>query len=117
MVKVKELLREQVQAYDEWAAEFDCGVKRAAVMLGPRTITQPFVESEVPPLSECIYPSQYTGLPTAKRLYEVLQDKPQRPLAPLFSNLVSRIAPYMTFFSSWVCAGPTCFEPIGNLLI
>jgi len=96
VVKAKELLRKYVEAYDEWAAEIDRGVKWAAVMLGPMTITQPIEESKVSPLSERINPCCYDGIPTAKELYETLQDKPQLPLDQSFSNLVSRIAPYMS---------------------
>ena len=97
VVKVKELLRKHVEDYDEWAAEIDRAAKWCAVMLGPMTFTQGFVECEVPPLAESIDPKRYEKIPTAKELYEILQDKPQLPLDPSFSNLVSRIAPYMTF--------------------
>lgn len=97
VVKAKELLRKHVEAYDDWAAEIDRSVKLAAVLLGPMSsIQQPIEETEVPPLSECIDPSRYEGIPTAKELYQILQDKPQLPLDQSFSNLVSRIAPYMT---------------------
>ncbi|KAL7544123.1 hypothetical protein ACHAXR_013527, partial [Thalassiosira sp. AJA248-18] len=96
VIKAKELLRKHVEAYDEWAAEIDRGVKWTAVMLGPMSIQQPIEEMEVPPLSECINPNRYDGIPTAKELYQTLQDKPQLPLDQSFSNLVSRIAPYMT---------------------
>ena len=96
VVKTKELLRKHVEAYDEWAAEIDRGVKWTAVALGPMSIQQPIEETEIPPLSECLDPSRYDGIPTAKELYQTLQDKPQLPLDQAFSNLVSRIAPYMT---------------------
>ena len=78
VVKAKELLRKHVEAYDEWAAEIDRSVKWAAVFLGPMSsIQQPIEETEAPPLSECIDPSLYEGIPTAKELYQILQDKPQ----------------------------------------
>ena len=97
VIKAKELLRKHVEAYDEWAAELDRAVKWAAVLLGPMSsIQQPIEETETPPLSECIDPARFDGIPTAKELYQILQDKPQLPLAQSFSNLVSRIAPYMT---------------------
>ena len=87
----------QQEAYDEWAAEIDRSVKWAAVLLGPMSsIQQPIEETEAPPLSECIDPSLYEGIPTAKELYQILQDQPQLPLDQSFSNLVSRIASYMT---------------------
>ena len=97
IVKVKELIRKHVDAYDDWAAEIDRGVKWAGMMLGPMTVPSPFVETEVPPLTECIDNRRYDGIPTAKSLYDTLHDKPKLPLDPAFSNLVSRIAPYMTF--------------------
>mmetsp|Transcript_25806 Transcript_25806/g.55526 ORF Transcript_25806/g.55526 Transcript_25806/m.55526 type:complete len:2059 (-) Transcript_25806:9-6185(-) len=96
VIKAKELLRKHVEAYDEWAAEIDRGVKWTAVMLGPMSVQQPIEETEVPPLSECIDSNRYDGIPTAKELYEILQDKPQLPLDQSFSSLVSRIAPYLT---------------------
>jgi len=96
VVRVKELLRKHVENYDEWAAEFDRAAKWAAVMLGPMTFNQGFVECEVPPSAESNQ-EIYVGIPTAKDIYDVLRDKPQLPLDPSFSNLISRIAPYMTF--------------------
>jgi hypothetical protein len=97
VIKAKEILRKHVEAYDDWAAEIDRSVKWAAVLLGPMSsVQQPIEEMEVPPLSECLDPSRYEGIPTAKELYQTLQDKPQLPLDQSFSNLVSRIAPYMT---------------------
>ena len=97
VIKAKELLRKHVEAYDEWAAEIDRGVKWAALMLNAQSVIQPIEETEVPPLSECLpNPHRYDGIPTAKELYQTLQDKPQLPLDRSFSNLVSRIAPYMT---------------------
>lgn len=97
IVGVKELLRKHVEAYDEWAAEIDRGVKWAAAALGPMPVTQPFVETEAPPLCETIPEHVYHGVPTAKLLYDTLQDKPQLPLDLKFSKLVGRIAPYLTF--------------------
>ena len=96
VIKAKELLRRHVEAYDEWAAEIDRGVKWAAVMLGPMSIQQPIEETEAPPLCESIDTSRYDGIPTAKELYETLQGTPLLPLDKSFSNLVSRIAPYLT---------------------
>ena len=96
VIRTKALLRKHVEAYDEWAAEIDRAVKWTAVALGPMSIQQPIEETEVPPLSECLDSTRYDGIPTAKELYQTLQDKPQLPLDQSFSNLVSRIAPYMT---------------------
>ncbi|KAL9191484.1 LOW QUALITY PROTEIN: hypothetical protein ACHAXT_001190 [Thalassiosira profunda] len=96
VIKAKELLRKHVEEYDEWAAEIDRGVKWAAAALGPMAVQQPIEETEAPPLSEYVDESRYDGIPTAKELYRTLQEKPLLPLDPAFSNLVSRIAPYMT---------------------
>jgi hypothetical protein len=73
VIKAKELLRKHVEAYDDWAAEIDRSVKWAAVMLGPaNSINQPIEDMEVIPLSECIDPKRYEGIPTAKELYQTL---------------------------------------------
>lgn len=97
IVGVKELLRKHLEAYDEWAGEIDRGVKWAAAALGPMPVTQPFVETEAPPLCETIPEHVYQGVPTAKFLYDMLHDKPQLPLDFKFSQLVGRVAPYLTF--------------------
>ena len=97
IVGVKELLRKHVEAYDEWAAEIDRGVKWAAAALGPMPTEQPFVEADVPPLCETIPEHIYHGVPSAKLLYNILQDKPSLPLDIKFSSLVGRIAPYLSF--------------------
>jgi hypothetical protein len=97
IVGVKELLRKHVDAYDEWAAEIDRGVKWAAAALGPMPTAQPFVETDAPPLCETIPEHVYHGVPTAKMLYDLLQDKPNLPLDLKFSKLVGRIAPYLTY--------------------
>lgn len=97
IVGVKELLRKHVDAYDEWAAEIDRGVKWAAAALGPMPTAQPFVETDALPLCETIPDHVYHGVPTAKLLYDTLQDKPNLPLDITTSKLVGRIAPYLTF--------------------
>lgn len=97
IVGVKELLRKHVEAYDEWSSEIDRGVKWAAMALGPMQPSQPFVETDAPPLCDIIPNHVYHGVPTAKMLYEVIQDKPNLPLDVKFSKLVGRIAPYLTY--------------------
>ena len=97
IVGVKELLRKHVEAYDEWAAEIDRGIKWLGAALGPMPTEQPFVETDAPPLCETIPEHVYHGVPTAKTLYDVLQDKISLPLDINTSNLVGRIAPYLTF--------------------
>ena len=97
VVGVKELLRKHVEAYDEWSSEIDRAVKWAAMALGPMQPTQPFVETDAPPLCEIIPDHVYHGVPTAKTLYEMIHDKPNLPLDVKFSKLVGRIAPYLTY--------------------
>lgn len=98
IVMVKELLREHVEDYDDWAPELDRAVRWAAVAFGPMTNLQPTVEEVVVPLAELPqYKSQFHDIPSASELYERLLDKPQLPLDPEFSNLVSRVAPYLSF--------------------
>ena len=96
VLRAKDLLRKHIEAYDEWAAELDRAVKWAALMLGGVSIQQPIEAFETPPLCECLDESVYEGIPTAKQLYQIIQDKPKLPLDKSFSSLVSRLSPYMT---------------------
>jgi hypothetical protein len=98
VVKVKDLLREHIELYDEWAPEIDRVVRWAAVGLGPISVAQPYVEDQVTPLAELLHNAvRFEDIPSASQLYETLLDKPQLPLDPGFSNLVSRVAPYLSF--------------------
>ena len=84
---LKDLLRKNIDAYEEWAPEIDRAVRWTAVMLGPMAGTQSYVESNVPPLSELPeYASRFQGIPSAKQLYETLDDKRSLPLGR--NNLV-----------------------------
>ena len=96
VLRAKDLLRKHIEAYDEWAAELDRAVKWAALMLGGVSIQQPIEAFETPPLCECLDESVYEGIPTARQLYQIIQDKPKLPLDKSFSSLVSRLSPYMT---------------------
>jgi hypothetical protein len=96
-VKVKDLLRQHLEQYDVWAPEIDRGVRWAALMLGAMPARAPLVEASVPPLAELPqYSSRLRGIPSAKELYDKIHDKPQLPLDPNFSNLVSYVAPYLS---------------------
>ena len=98
IVEVKELLRENLDNYEDWAPELDRAVRWAAVFFGPMSGIQPFVEENVAPLEQLPhYESILRDIPTAQQLYETLLDKRQLPLEPSFSSLVSRVAPYLTF--------------------
>jgi hypothetical protein len=97
-VKLKELLRLHMEAYDEWAPEIDRAVRWAVVLMGPMAADQPYVEAEVIPLAELPHhAAKFQEIPSASELYDNLLDKPQLPLDPGFSNLVSRVAPYLSF--------------------
>ena len=49
---MKELLRENLNAYDKWAPEIDRAVRWLAVLLGPMPCSQPYVENQILPLSQ-----------------------------------------------------------------
>lgn len=98
VVEVKDLLRQHVEAYDDWAPELDRVVRWAALMFGSMAVNPPYVEPEVAPLCDIkSHLARFHGIPSAKDLYEQIRDKPQLPLDPHFSSLVSRIAPYLSF--------------------
>lgn len=98
IVKLKELLRQNLDMYDEWAPEIDRVTRWAAICFGPMPVAQPYVEDQVTPLAELPhYAIKFESTPSASQLYETLLDKPQLPLDPVFSNLVSRVAPYLSF--------------------
>ena len=97
VVKVKELLRKHVEAYDDWAPEIDRVVRWAAIMLGPIVPPQNVVEGEVPPLAELPqYAARFHSIPSARMLYSRIHDKLQLPLEHSFSNLVSSVSPYLS---------------------
>lgn len=97
VVKVKDLLRDTVAAYDDWAPEIDRVVRWLDVMFGPAAANPPYVENEVPPLCEVTtYAASFREIPSARQLYEQIHDKPNLPLDPNFSSLVSRVAPYLS---------------------
>lgn len=98
VVKMKDLLRQHLEHYDDWAPEIDRAVRWAAVAFGPAAVAQSYVEDQVTPLAELLHNAvKFENIPSASNLYETLLDKPQLPLDPGFSNLVSRVAPYLSF--------------------
>jgi len=98
VVKVKDLLRLHVEAYDDWAPELDRAVRWAALMFSAPSVSPPYIENECYPLCELRHHrSRFCNIPSAKELYEQIHDKPHVPLDPRFSNLVSQIAPYLSF--------------------
>ena len=98
VIKVKELLHQNVKAYEEWAPEIDRVIRIASVLLGPISCELPAVENHVIPLSEIPeHSAKFVGIPSAKLLYANLHEQQHLPLDPSFSNLLGRLAPYMTF--------------------
>jgi hypothetical protein len=98
VVKVKELLRQHCEFYDEWASEIDRAVRWVEMLFNPILVPQPYVENQVTPLAELPhYASRFRTIPSAAQLYEQINDRPRLPLDPKFSNLVSRVAPYLSF--------------------
>jgi len=98
VVKVKDLIHQHVDQYDEWAPEIDRAVRWMSVAVGSMPPTEPYVQEHVLPLSNLPqYRSTLEGIPSAKELYELLSQQSHLPLDTSFSNLVSRVAPYLTF--------------------
>jgi hypothetical protein len=98
VVKVKDLLRQHCNFYDNWAPEIDRGVRWLETMFSPMSVPEPYVENQVTPLSELeIYASRFRDIPSAKQLYEQINDRAHLPLDREFSNMINRLAPYLTF--------------------
>mmetsp|Transcript_36708 Transcript_36708/g.88723 ORF Transcript_36708/g.88723 Transcript_36708/m.88723 type:complete len:2250 (+) Transcript_36708:90-6839(+) len=98
VVKVKELLRENVAIYDDWTPEIDRAIRWCETMFAPTTVPASYVEENVTPLVELEqYRSRFKGLPSAAEIYAQIIDRPDLPLTRSFSNLVGRIAPYLSF--------------------
>ena len=97
VVKVKELVREHCEFYDEWAPEIDRAVRWLEMMFNPILVPQPYVENQVSPLAEFPHHvARFRDIPSAAQLYDHINDRPRLPLDPKFSNLVSRLAPYLS---------------------
>jgi hypothetical protein len=98
VVKVKELLRENVDLYEEWTPEIDRAIRWCETMFAPTTVPASYVEEHVTPLVEQEqYRSRFSGLPSAAEIYDQINDRPDLPMTRSFSNLVGRIAPYLSF--------------------
>jgi hypothetical protein len=97
-VGVKELLRQHLEFFDDWAPEIDRAVRMAETMFNPTPVAQNYVEDHVTPLVEIEqYSSRFLKIPSAGHLYEQLMDRPDVPLDRRFSNLVGRICPYLSY--------------------
>ncbi|KAL3943409.1 MAG: hypothetical protein SGBAC_002534 [Bacillariaceae sp.] len=97
-VTLKELLRHHFDHYDDWAPEIDRAVRWLETMFTAFTVPPNYVENNVTPLAEQLhYASRFKSIPSAAKLYEQIIDRPQVPLDPQFSKLVSRVSPYLSF--------------------
>ena len=98
VVTLKELLRHHFDHYDDWAPEIDRAVRWLETMFTVFTVPPNYVENNVTPLAEQLhYSSRFRDIPSAANLYEQIHDRPHVPLDPQFSNLVSRVSPYLSF--------------------
>lgn len=98
VVGVKELLRKHCDFYDDWTPEIDRGVRWLETMFTPFTVPPPYVEDHVTPLAQQeIHYSRFKTVPSAAQLYEQIHDRPHLPLDRNFSNMVGRVAPYLSF--------------------
>eukprot|EP00980_Cylindrotheca_fusiformis_P030097 scaffold24364_cov132-Cylindrotheca_fusiformis.AAC.2 len=98
VVALKELLREHIHLYDDWAPEIDRAVRWLETIFTAFTVPPNYVENNVTPLAELAHHfERFRNIPSAAKLYEQIHDRPHLPLDPKFSNLVSRVSPYLTF--------------------
>lgn len=98
IVGVKNLLHKHCDFYEHWTPEIDRAVRWLGTLLSPVVAPQPFVEKNVTPLAQQEhYASKFRGIPSAGQIYEQIQDRPHLPLESTFSNMVSRVAPYLSF--------------------
>ena len=98
VVAAKDLLRRHLSQYDEWAPEIDRVLRWAAMLTGPMVISPNVAGENIVPLAEEPHHAErFKNIPTASQLYDTVLEKPQLPLDPIFSNLVARVAPYLSF--------------------
>lgn len=98
VVALKELLREHISLYDDWAPEIDRAVRWLETMFTAFTVPPNYVENNVTPLAEQVHhASRFRKIPSAAKLYDQIHDRPHQPLDRHFSDLVSRVSPYLTF--------------------
>lgn len=98
VVTLKDLLREHFEFYDDWAPEIDRGMRWLETVFTPFTVPPNYVENNVTPLAQQFHHFQrFKNLPSAAQLYEQIHDRPDLPLDQRFSNLISRVAPYLSF--------------------
>ena len=97
VVKTKDLLRKNVEIYDEWAPEIDRAVRWIDTAVSPMDAQKPYIDHHCPPLSEFpSYKAQFGAIPSAREIYDRLMEKQQLPLDAKVSNVIASCAPYMT---------------------
>lgn len=98
VVTVKELIQKHCDFYDDWTPEIDRAVRWLETMFSPMTVPPPYVENNVTPLAELEHHlERFRDIPSASQLYEQIHDRPHLSLDRNFSNLVGRLAPYLSF--------------------
>ena len=97
VVRVKDLLRKNMETYDEWAPEIDRAVRWIDTAVSPMDAQKPYIEHHCPSLSELpSYQAHFGGIPSAREIYDRLMEKQQLPLDAKVSSMISSCAPYMT---------------------
>jgi len=99
VTRVKDLLQKYIDPnlYEEHSPEIDRAIRWCSVLLGPMAAPQPYVEANYPLSQIPKYAKLFKSILSAKELYGTLNEKRQLPLDVVFSNKVSRLAPYMSF--------------------
>ena len=94
---VKDLLRHNLDSYEDHAPEIDRVVRWAALMLNPIEPPANYVETNVKPLSEVeTYSRLFRNILCARAIYVGAGRDKQVPLSMKFSAGVSRVAPYLS---------------------
>lgn len=97
VLATKELLRKNLKLYEEYSPEIDRIVRWGEVMLGSMPANKPFEEKLCALSEDERFKRKFSMYPSAKTIYDILEDKRHLPLEPSFSNMVSVLAPYMSF--------------------
>jgi hypothetical protein len=98
VVTLKDLLREHFKYFDDWAPEIDRGARWLETMFTSFTVPPNYVENNVTPLAQMKnHASRFRKIPSAAQLYDQIYDRHHLPLDKKFSNLIGRVAPYLSF--------------------
>lgn len=97
VMATKELLRKNLKIYEEYSPEIDRIVRWGEVMLGSMPANKPFEEKLTALAEDERFKHKFSMYPSAKKIYEILEDKRHLPLDASFSHMVSVLVPYMSF--------------------